>query len=360
MKILILTRHFYPIDRPSGVISLIREFISALENLGHDVRVACTKGADEMNSYTDDSGLIIYKFHKFSPQGLRQIENIFSPDRVIIFSSISNGILVLIWWLLSSLIAGSVKKTQFYQTTNLELSNIQKKLFRLFLKPFNSVFCANKSIIDEIELNKNSGSLLLPGVDLDAIRKIAKPRDANKRRFSVCFMGHLSHVKGADIAVNLAEHLPEIHFDIIAGYSPGKKNIQFYQALIKRIHSVQNITHYDYTNNPVELLSNNDVLILPYRSGATVLGVAQSAIEAMALGIPVLSSDNAAVSEILIDGHNGYHAQSIEEFKDLILSMAAQNANYNRLCKNAAKTAESTFDISQQARKILNIEKDHV
>ncbi|MFT6100147.1 MAG: glycosyltransferase involved in cell wall biosynthesis [Arenicella sp.] len=363
MKILILTRHFYPIDRPSGVISLIREFVSALENLGHEVRVACTKSAGEMNTYIDDSGLHIYKFHKFWPQGLRQIEKEFSPDRVIIFSSVSKGILLLVWWLLSSLIAGSTKKTCFYQTTNLELLNNQKKLFRLFLKPFNWVFCANKSIVDEIGLDKDMGSLLLPGVDLKSIRKIAPPRGDNKNTtqpFSVCFMGHLSHIKGSDIVVDLAERLPEIHFNIIAGYSPGKKNIEFYQLLIKRIHSIKNITHFDYASNPIKLLSNNNVLILPYRSGATVLGVAQSAIESMALGIPVLSSDNDAVREILIDGHNGYHAQSTEDFEQLILSLATQDANYIRLCRNAAETAESTFDISQQARKLLNIEKHHV
>jgi hypothetical protein len=96
------------------------------------------------------------------------------------------------------LIVGSDKKTHFYQTINLELSNTQKKLFRLFLKPLNSVFYANKSIIDEIGLKKNTGSLLLPGVDLVPIRKIAKVRGddiGNNRRFSVCITGHLSHVK---------------------------------------------------------------------------------------------------------------------------------------------------------------------
>ncbi len=359
MKILILTRHFYPIDRPSGVVSLVREYVSALTKAKHEVCVACVKHSDEQNSYRDNSGLQIYKFHKLMPTGLRKINTEFSPDRIIIFSSISRGTLLLLWWYVNCLIAGTYKKTSFYQTTNLELSPGEKSVFKALLKPFRSVLCANKPIMDEIGLVESDRNLILPGVDIQSIKKAAALKSTNhtdNSKFAVCFMGHLSHVKGADIVVELAQSMPQIQFNLIAGYSPGAQNQNFYARIKARIETTENIQHYGYTDNPIALLSANNLLVLPYRSGTTVLGVAQSAIEAMALGIPVLSSKNTAVSEILIDGYNGYHAETVEEFKQHILELIRRSDHYGSLSENAKRTAQEAFNIHRQAERILNLE----
>jgi len=360
MKILILTRHFYPIDRPSGVVSLVREYVSALTKAKHEVRVACVRNSGEPNLLSDKSGLQVYKFHKVIPTGLRLIDKEFSPDRIIIFSSISRGTLLLLWWFISSLIAGTFKKTSFYQTTNLELSSSEKSLFRVLLKPFHSVLCTNKPIMDEVGLVETNRNLILPGVDINSIKNAAASKSTNisdKSEFAVCFMGHLSHVKGADIVVELAERMPQIQFNLIAGYSPGMQNQNFYDEIKARIETTKNVQHFGYTDNPITLLSTNNVLVLPYRSGTTVLGVAQSAIEAMALGIPVLSSKNTAISEILIDGYNGYHAETVEEYKQHILNLISKRDHYLDLSENAMRTVQEAFNIHLQAEKILNLEE---
>ncbi len=359
MKILILTRHFHPMDRPSGVVSLIREFIFSFLKQGHEVRIACIKNKGESEFYIDDAGLQIYKFNKLWPVELRNIKKQFSPDKVIIFSSISGGTIILAWWLVVSLIAGTLKKTFFYQTTNLELSKNEKTLFRKLLKAFDLVLCTNKSIVDEIGLSRFACSVVVPGTDIKALHLFNKASITGKHDFSVCFMGHLSYVKGADIVVDLAERLPYIHFKMVAGHSPGNSNIKFYSDLTQRIQKIKNVEHHKFTNEPIPILSSCKLLILPYRSGVTVLGVAQSAIEAMALGIPVISSKNSAINEILIDGYNGYYANSIDEIEDKILCLKGNSSSYNDLSKNAKHTVESSFNIHRQAIRILQIEKNH-
>ncbi len=360
MKILILTRHFYPIDRPSGVVTLIREFAYAFKRLGHEVEIVCKQSAsDERTHYTDNAGLHIHKYKQLSPMAFSKIDKAFQADRIIIFSSISSGSLLLIWWWVNISLSQLLYKTHFYQTTNLTLSHLNKVVFKYFLKSFRSTYTANLSIPQEIKLTRHDFTLLLPGTNIETDRnQRISPRklkqELNPQSFSICFMGHISEIKGADIVLDLAERLPDFQFNIIAGYSPGKKNIEFYEKALIRIKQLDNVTHHGFISDPLETLAKNDLLILPYRGGETVLGVAQSAIEAMAVGIPVLATHNEAVSEIVVSGYNGDYAESLDQFEERILALSCNAEDYYSRSEAAIETVKSNFNINIQATKLLN------
>jgi glycosyltransferase involved in cell wall biosynthesis len=351
MKVLLLTRFYFPIDRPSGVISLVREIAKSLTRQGHEVAVACVRKEGENDYYQDDQGIKVFKYSQKDPLSLRRIARAFQVDRVIVCSSISSGAVLASWWIIFILGAGLRKKTIFYQTTNLSVNKFSSLVIRLAAKLSARYAATNHSILKLLNLEASEERVVLPAVEpLDY--KYKGPRTFASP-FTVCFMGHLTKVKGADRVLEVAKLLPDVKFRLIAGFSPGKENIAFYDLLVKQISAIPNVEHFPYCTNPIELLSASDLLILPYRDGKTVLGVAQSAVEAMAFGIPVFASDNNAIDELLCSGVNGLALNEVREYVDEIKRLSIDKTRYLSYSKRARETVTERFSIDKQALKLL-------
>ena len=351
MKVLLLTRFYFPIDRPSGVISLVREIAKSLSCQGHEVAVACIQKEGELNYYQDAEGIDVFKFDQRNPSSLGRIARDNQVDRVVVCSSISSGVLLAVWWTVLLLASGLRSKTVFYQTTNLSVTGFSRWVMRFAMR-FTAAYAAtNHSILEVLGLDSSEHNIVLPAVEpldykYDEPRKIGAP-------FTVCFMGHLTFIKGADRVLEIALLLPDIKFRIIAGFSPGEANLAFYDELVEKMNTMPNVDHYSFCPNPIELLSASDLLVLPYRDGKTVLGVAQSAVEAMAFGIPVFSTNNNAVDELLDSGINGLMLNETAEYVREIKRLSVDKARYLSYSKRARETVTERFSINTQTLKLL-------
>ena len=351
MKVLFLTRHFYPMDRPSGVVSLLIEMALSLVEDNHNVSIACIRKKNESDQYTDKHGLNVLKFDQLSPKHLASLVRSERPDKIIVFSSISGGSLMVLWWIWIIVSSGIRDKTVFYQTTNLKVNSISRRLFNLCSRVVWKFAVANRDISSVLDINEGDCKLILPSVNFKRIVKLGG--EQKNAKFTVCFMGHLTEVKGADRVVELARRLPSVEFKLIAGFSPGKKNIEFYNDILESIAEMANIVHYPFCDNPIEVLSSCHIMVLPYRSGVTVLGVAQSAIEAMVLGIPLISTANSSVSELLEDGGNGFRCESVDEMEKVLLTLQSDCQLYDGLVANSLQTAETKFNVHNQVKKLI-------
>lgn len=351
MRVLLITRFFYPIDRPSGVISLVREVASELIRQGNQVAVACVRKSGEKDYYLDNSGIEVLKFSQKDPASLRRLAKVYKAEKVIVCSSISSGFVLALWWLIMLLGSGLLSKTVFYQTTNPSVGRFSKLIIRSIMRLSSNCAVANHSILNVLGLSQDQANIIVPGVDpKDYLFEVPRKLRAS---FRVCFMGHLSEIKGADRVLDIAQSLPDIEFRLIAGFSPGRDNMLFYDRILQRIASLPNAEHFEFCDNPIELLSDCDLLILPYRDGTTVLGVAQSAIEAMAFGIPVMATNNNAVDELLHHDVNGMVLENVADFTVEIKRLSCDEIRYIRYSKMARDTVVEKFAIDSLASKLL-------
>ena len=169
-------------------------------------------------------------------------------------------------------------------------------------------------------------------------------------------MGHYSRIKGADRFVALSERpdLADYQFIIAGGPTYARKQTLFEEAQQQSARQ-HNLTTLGYVSKPLDILAGFDLLVLPYRSGATVLAVAQTAIEAMALGIPVLGTHNAALDDLIIDGYNGFYCESLDEFERAIIAILSDTALYQRLSANARQTATEHFSVAHRITEFMDI-----
>jgi len=271
---------------------------------GITVTILCLQKKGEKNEYRYKN-IKIFKFKPLDFINYRKKLQNSHPDKVLFISSVSSGIMLPLWWLLLAILSRGFNP-YFYQTTNfLRINN--KFLLKNILSVFYDRFVASDALYNDFAKNLNlKAKIVYPGVNL---LKLEKLRSHHKSGINnLCFFGHVSSLKGVDIFLKLVTALPQYHFNLVAGKVSGKNKTdnKLYNQLLKNSPQIKNMQYIGFTEKPLDIMRQCDLLILPYRHGGTILGVAQSAIEAMAMGIPVIGSKNSALESLIKNGVNGF------------------------------------------------------
>lgn len=146
---------------------------------------------------------------------------------------------------------------------------------------------------------------------------------------------------------SVAKTFPDVKLHI---YGYGKPHeIDRVANEVKRLGLVDNVMLGEFQTNTSELLSNASVLVVPsqdYESfGLTI-------IEAMAFGVPVVSTNVGGIPEILSETMAGYvcsHDNELE-FADAIKRILGNLFLASKLAENGRKTFESKFMASTMTK----------
>ena len=346
-NIVFVIRHFFPFTAPSGVTSVTKELIDEFKRRGTRVSVVCIRKTGEKKFYRYN-GVDVYKFRQTKLWQYRKLINNIDSVNVLFISSMSTVSATLAWWL-PIYIFTPKRKLLFYQATN--FSHFRKSTsLKRFISLFENVFSASDDIFAKFSELGNDTDLMYPGISFGKIEKYTIPR--KDKGAVIGFFGHLTYVKGVDNFIALAKKLPEINFVIVAGKNRVSREEEFSKGVINNIALLPNVKEFGYIQNPLEVMSQCTILVLPYRNGGTILGVAQSAIEAMAMGIPVVGTNNAALIPLVINGENGFLCSSITEMQERVKLLLLDDDLYQTISLGARRTVEQKFNIVKTVNKL--------
>lgn len=169
---------------------------------------------------------------------------------------------------------------------------------------------------------------------------------------AVYFIGRLSPEKNPNVFVDVAEKMltenNRTKFFIV-GDGPMKNSIE------KSINAIgnKNIRYLGYQDDIPRFLSTADVFVLPSK----IEGFPLSNIEAMSMGVCVISSDVGGVSDAIKDGINGFLVQpgSSQMIVDKINSILFDEELKKIISENARKSVEENFSIELLANKYKEV-----
>lgn len=350
MKLVFVIRHFFPFTRPSGVTSFVRELSEELVRQGFQPVILCLKKKGEKSFY-EFNGISIYKFNLLNFIFYREKIKSLNPDHVIHISSLSSGILLLVWWFILIKFTKGYRAV-FFQTTNfhgLKLLPIAKIILHQYDEHMVTSSQLEKYFDQKFDLRPEK---IFPGVNQDQLASYKTTQSQEVKK--VGFFGHVGHVKGIDLFVALSKKCRGYKFHIVAGNGADTDRDKALMVdVIKQSNLSDNLEFTGTVDDPFVIMATCDILVLPYRTGGTVLGVAQSAIEAMAMGIPVIGTQNSALEDIIEDGVNGYFVRDLDEIELKLNQLRNDPEMYLRLSENARKTAESSFSIHNSTLNLL-------
>ena len=214
----------------------------------------------------------------------------------------------------------------------------------------SKLICLNGQIFDDFlssneHINQEKLTIIPNGVDSRLFYKVKKTNlrkkfNIHQDDFIVCFIGSFDHRKGI---LRLDEALKILNLDIKVIYigegdlEPNYKSILFKGSL----------KHTEINN----YLNLADVFVLP----TTGEGSCNAILEAMAVGLPIISSRDKFNDEILSDDYSfRIDSRSIHEISQAIMSLYL-NPTLRQEMGDTAFKAASQFTLEKRTHKISKI-----
>ncbi|MFO8001902.1 MAG: glycosyl transferase family 90 [Marinilabilia sp.] len=165
--------------------------------------------------------------------------------------------------------------------------------------------------------------------------------------------GRLARQKGFKYLIDaaaeiIAEH-PNIYF-FLAGRGKLEKELK---ARIARHGITRNFILLGFVEDIHSLLANADIFVFP----SLYEGMPNSVLEAMAHGLPVISSNVNGIQELIEDGHNGYTVDpsDVSQLKTALKQLVEVPGKRSVVGKNAQKMVKEKFAMKHMVNRLESL-----
>lgn len=166
----------------------------------------------------------------------------------------------------------------------------------------------------------------------------------------VLYFGRLSREKGVDDLIKVCAN-NKIKFYVV-GEGPFEDYLKKYASTFKHNGFIK-FFGFKKGEELKNLIFNSKVVALPskwYENGPF------SAIEAMAMGKPLIVSNLGGLPELVIDNKNGYVYKNLEELQNVLNEMFSINKEaYQNMCKKSLEIAKNRFNPELYYQNLIKI-----
>lgn len=344
-KVAVVVKYYPPSERISGIIG----FLSALlERAAQTLDIVVVAMKDESLPPDLNSESSVSQTRVTAPFPVRAALEVrrLNPDCVVVVSGIYELDKAAAYF--APLAVGGKWRSIFIQATN--VADRRGPHVRHFLSRFDHVVGTSRDIVQGLDdLGGRDVRLLSPAVDIPA------EVPARSRQFDVGFVNHVNRVKGADLAVAAIEELrsrrPGVAA-VIAGTG------ELAEQLRARTEDHVEWRGWMPPEDRDTLLTQCRVVLFPFRTSVSVLGVSQTVLEAMAHGAVVVGSDTPAISSAITSGANGVLVDDptdVSRMADEIETVLDDEARQQVLSSAARSDAKAHWDVDRRALEFIGL-----
>jgi len=209
-----------------------------------------------------------------------------------------------------------------------------------------------KYLIDNYKIPSDQVTLIYQGTEVDRFSSTERTREEANKRYVLpdgaspilASVGSFEERKGQTVLLEAAKklksgQLPNVHV-MFVGEGPDEEKLK---ARTKELDLEDNVSFFPFTSEPNFIFDRIDILTLPslYKEG-----LPNVLLEAMSMGIPVISSKMAGVPEIVFDGETGFMVVpgDVDNLAETIVRMWSDKDAYSEMGKNASRLMRDKFD----------------
>ena len=197
------------------------------------------------------------------------------------------------------------------------------------------------------KLFAKKSSVLYNIIDTDTIFE-KKAQDENTYDYDMIYVGRLTFQKDPQRLMRLCARLKESKPDLkVAIVGTGELEEEVKQ-LCEQLQITENVHFLGFQPNPIKMVHDSKVMILTSRWEGTPM----CALEAMALGTPVVSTPSVGMTDLLDDGVNGYLTDDDAVMAEKLLMIMKDPAHRNYLGENAKKKFAAINDAPKYKQAI--------
>lgn len=337
MKVL----HLLASNKYSGAENVVCQIIDMFKD---EIDMAyCSPNGDIASSLLERN-VEFFPLEKFNLKSVKSVIDIYNPDIIhchdlkasIIGSMIKNKTII-------SHIHGN--------KSNMSKFSLKSLFFKFACKRIDNIIWVSRSCLEtyKYKTSVEKKSLVLPNI-ISVENLFSKANlDKKKYNYDIVYLGRLVYEKNPERLIQIAkcikEKYPQLKMAII-GDGNYKEKVD---TLIKEYKLEENIDCLGFMSNPYKILMDSKVMLMT----SIMEGTPMCAIEAMSLGVPVVSTKTDGMIDLIKDGENGYLYEHNEEACECIMLIISKlRKKLSNSTKIFAKEYNNLYTYKAQLKRI--------
>lgn len=326
----------------SGAEKVVCQIIHAFQ--GEVEMVYCSPESDIVRKMVEARGVTYLPMKTMSVSELSRVIREQKPD-LIHAHDMRAGFF-------SALCCGNIPLVSHIHNNAYDARGLSPKTVGYLLAGFRAkhIFWVSQSSFDGYAFHKlfaRKSSVLYNVIDTDEIyTKLSQ--DSNSYDYDLIYVGRLTYQKNPQRLLRLCARLKESKPDLkVAIVGTGELEEEL-KALSQELNLEDTVRFLGFQPNPIKMVACSKAIILTSRWEGTPM----CALEAMALGTPVVSTPSDGMKDLLTDGVSGYLTESDEQMAVDLLKIFTQPEHRKLLAENARKKFDSLNDGEAYKRAI--------
>jgi glycosyltransferase involved in cell wall biosynthesis len=199
------------------------------------------------------------------------------------------------------------------------------------------------------KLFEKTSSVLFNIIDLKQVWE-KRDQDAARYDYDMIYIGRLTYQKDPQRLMRLCARLKESKPDVkLAVVGTGELEEET-KALCSELGLRDNVQFLGFQSNPIKMIADSKALVLTSRWEGTPM----CALEALALGTPVVSTPSDGMMDLIDNGVHGYLHEEDEDLARSLLKILLDPRHREELSRNAKEKSEKINDEAAYKQAILN------
>ena len=212
------------------------------------------------------------------------------------------------------------------------------------------IFWVSKTCLEQYkfyDLVKNKSSLLYNVINADAVTK-KSISDSNNYGYNVVYIGRIACQKNPQRLMKVLKLAIEKKSSINAAIV-GTGDLETETKEIAKKYKIEDHVHFlGFQSNPLKILASSKVMIMT----SDWEGTPMVALEAMALGVPIVSTPTDGMCDMIENGVNGYLSNNEEELAQRLIDIVNDNELYMRMSDSMRRKSCEINDIATYKKGI--------
>ena len=286
----------------------------------------------------EDKKIIFYGLNKFNVVNVKKAINDINPD-IIHAHDISASVIASIC---------APKNCRIISHVHVNNTNMSKISFKTLIylyasRRFKKIFWVSQSCFDNFVFrNKllDKSQVLYNVMDKKSI--IAKKElDKNHYVYDVAYVGRITYQKNPEKLIEVINFLHNFNKNVkVAIVGTGDKFNDLIK-LVKQYNLESVVDILGFMDNPLKLLSNSKVMVMTSRYE----GLPMTVLEAMALGVPVVSTPVDGLRDVIINEKNGYLLHDSKKIAEKLNEIVINSNLRERMSKSAVEIFDKKMDL---------------
>ena len=332
----------------SGAEKVVCQIIKSFREDGVEM-VYCSPDSEIVRKMLSEQDVTFLPMESMSVKNLRRVIDEQKPDLIHAHDMRAS--------FFSALCCGNIPLVSHIHNNAYDARGLSPKTVAYLLAGFRAkhILWVSNSSYEGYAFHKlfvKKSSVLYNIIDTDTIFE-KKAQDEKTYDYDMIYVGRLTFQKDPQRLMRLCARLKENKPDLkvaIVGTGELEEEVK---RLCEELQISDNVQFLGFQPNPIKMVHDSKVMILTSRWEGTPM----CALEAMALGTPVVSTPSDGMTDLLDDGINGYLTEDDAVMAEKLLAIMKDPAHRNYLGENAKKKFAQINDAPKYKQAIRDCYK---